>query len=462
MSHRGGLLELIARGKKDAFFHANPQVSFFHSVYKKYAAITEEIHLTTPRNQPEWGKWLEFDLEHRGDLVRKFHLRITLPTWLPPAIAAANPTSLITDASGVSFGYCNNVGYQMIDKIQIYQDQVLLQELYGEYLDWKVRQSVSFSSVLVMSAAVGSRDESALAIGRAATLPTLRVPIPILGWESVGDPGFPTVALRSQRFRIRILLRPLEAVVVASDGRLAPKPWVTGGLRIQRTAGGPQEPFTALPYEVFAKGLNMMLETTQVYVPCDVQEVLKTGKWLLPYRSSQHQPYTIQDYQMNAASTAVANFTMSFPLDFTGACVRVFAAFQQRGAALAGQRSRYLGNVATGMRINVANLDRIQLWEPAVFREVTSYWKNVRAAQDLLVPTIPLEVYTFVFGGKEALQPAGTLNFTRAAIPELWISFGPTPIDVRTQSRELTLLVYVETWEVLEVEGGKCRRVLLE
>lgn len=461
MSHRGGLLELIARGKKDAFFNANPQVSFFHSVYKKYAAIAEEVHLTTPRNQPEWGKWLEFDLEHRGDLVRKFHLRIDLPTWLPPAIAAANAKSVVTDASGVTFGYCNNIGYQMIEKIQVYQDQVLLQELYGEYLDWKVRQSVSLSTALVMSAAVGSRGESALEIGRAATLPRLRVPIPILGWESVGDPGFPTIALRNQRFRIRILLRSLEAVVVASDGRLTPRPWGTS-LRIQRAAGGPVESFTTLPYESVAKGINMMLETTQVYVPCDVQEVMKTGKWLIPYRSSQHQPYTLQDNQMNAATTAVANFAMSFPLDFTGACTRVFAAFQQKGAALAGQRGKYLSGVVTSMRINVANLDRIQPWSPTVFREVTSYWKNIRAVQDLGNPANPMEVYTFVFGGKEALQPAGTLNFTRAAVPELWITFGPTAIDTRTQSRELTLLVYVETWELLEVERGKGRRITTE
>jgi len=333
MSHRGGLLELIARGKKDAFFHANPQVAYFHSVYRKYAATVEEIHLTAPRNQPEWGRWCEFELEHRGDLVRKFHFRITLPTWLPPSVADVNHKTVVTDASGVSFGYCNNVGYQMIEKIQIFQDQVLLQELYGEYLDWKVRQAVPLSTVLVMAGAVGSRGESAIEIGRAATPGMLRVPIPILGWESVGDPGFPTVALRNQRFRIRVLLRPLEAVVVASDGRLSPQPW-GATLRIQRSPSSSLESFSALPYEAVAKGIGIMLETTQVYVPCDVQEVLKTGTWRIPYRTSQHQPYTIQDYQMNAASTAVANFAMSFPLDFTGACSRVFAAFQSRGAAL--------------------------------------------------------------------------------------------------------------------------------
>lgn len=461
MSHRGGLLELIARGKKDAFFHANPQVAYFHSVYRKYAAFTEEIHLTAPRNQPEWGRWCEFDFEHRGDIVRKFHLRIDLPTWLPAPVVAVNHRTVVTDAAGVTYGYCNDVGYQMIEKIQVFQDQVLLQELYGEYIDWKVRQAVPLSTVLVMAAAVGSRGNTALDVGRAATPGTLRVPIPLLGWESVGDPGFPTIGARSQRFRIRVLLRPLETVVTASDGRLSPRPWGQS-FRIQQGTGGPLETFDTLPYEAMVRGLGIVLETTQVYVPCDVQEVLKTGIWRIPYRNSQHQAYTIQDYQMNAASTAVANFSLSFPLDFTGACSRVVMAFQQRGAILAGQRGQYLAGVPTSIRVNVANLDRIQQWGPAVFREVTAYWKNVRGAQDLTDPTKPQEVFTIVMGGKEAAQPAGTLNFTRAAVPELWITFGPTPIDARTQSRELTLLVYVETWEVLEVGGGQARRVFME
>jgi hypothetical protein len=224
-------------------------------------------------------------------------------------------------------------------------------------------------------------------------------------------------------------------------------------MRIQRSAGGAQDPFDTLPYEAM-KGVGMMLETTQVYVAADVQEWLKVRKWQIPFRSSQHQPYTIQDYQMNAASLA-ANFSLSFPLDFTGYCSRIFVAFQQRGARLAGQRGTYIPAAQT-MRINVANLDRIQPWPLAVFRDVVAYWKHVRA------PQAPLDVYTFVFGGKEALQPAGTLNFTRAAVPELWSTFGATPIDVRTMSRELTLLVYVETWEILEIEGGKGRLYVSE
>ncbi len=461
MSGRGGLLELVARGKKDAFFTANPKVSFFHSVYRKYSATAEEFHLTVPRNPPEWGRWVEFELEHRGDLVRKFHLRITLPTWLPPSVAEANRTGFVSDVAGVAYGYCNNIGYQVIEKIQVYQDQLLIQEFYGEYLDWKVRQASTTAQVLVMAAAVGSRGETAMDVSRSATPGMLRVPIPILGWESVGDPGFPTIAVRNQRFRIRVLLRPLEDVVVASDGRLKPTPW-SANLRLQRTSTGTPEPFTPLPYGSVAKGITMFLETMQVYVPCDVQEWLRVSRWQIPYRTVQALEFPVADNQMNAATTAVANFTLPFALDFTGAASRLFVALQRGAARKAGQRTALLRGAVRQLRMNINNIDRMQPFPPEVYREVAAYWKHVRAPQDVGNPDIPQEVYTFVFGGKESPQPAGTLNFTRANIPLLWILFGPVSIDSRTQSRDLVVITYLETFEILECEDGKGKRVLLE
>jgi hypothetical protein len=462
--HRGGLLELVARGKKDAFFTSNPQTSFFHSVFRKYAAFTEEVHLTAPRNNPEWGRWCEFDFEHRGDIVRKMYLRIELPTWLPAEYAAVAGRTLITDpVDGVSYGYCNNIGFQVIEKIQFLQDQVILQELYGEYLDWKIRQGIPTATALVLASAVGSRGETALEIGRAAIPGILRVPIPLIGWEAVGNPGLPMVALKEQRFRIRVLLRPLESVVVASDGRLAPKPWGRT-LQIQRSAGGPQEAFDALPYESVRHGnIGLMLETTQVYVPCDIQEWLKVQKWQIPYRTVQNLEITIPDNQMHAATVAVANFTLPYAMDMTGAATRLLIALQTPGARKAGQRTMLAPDtVVRQLRLNISNIDRIQGFGPTVFRDFTTYWKNVRSAQDLMDPTTAMNVYTMVFGGKESQQPAGTLNFARSMTPSLWILFGPTEIDPRTQSRELALITYLETFNVLEVMDGKARVIFGE
>ncbi len=455
-NQRAGLLELVARGKKDAFFTSNPSVSFFQSVYRRFAPFTEEVYTMQPRNNAEWGHWVEFDYEHRGDLVRKTYIRLTLPTWLPDSLVPFNKTAIITDLSGISYGYCNNIGYQMLEKIQVFQDQVLVQELYGEYLDWRLRQCNNLATTLVFAETVGTRGESALAIQHSATPGLLRIPVPFLGWEAVGEPGFPTIAMRQQRFRIRILLRKLEDVVVASDGRSNPRPWNLP-LKVQKTAGGPIDmSYTTLPSALMAKGIGIALETTQAYVPRDVQEWLKIQKWRIPYRNAQVQEFTVEDNQWNAAATAsVTTFSLPFRLDFVGPVSRLLLAVQSQGARKAGQRTALIQDPFLSLRLNIANIDRIQPFPSTVFREVTAYWKNTRSAQDLGDPTQFQNVYTLTMGGRENPHPAGTLNFTRSTQPELWGTLAAIPIDPRTLTRRAYLTVYAESWKVWEIQNGK-------
>lgn len=454
--HRGGILELVSRGKKDVFFTANPKVSFFHSVYVKAAPFTEEVYVMAPRNVPEWGKWTEFTFEHRGDLVRKIYLRIQLPTWLSDSLTDINRRSLVTDASGVSYGYCNNVGFQVIDKIQFFQEQLLVQEIYGEYLDWRLRQTNSLATTLVIAGSVGARGESTADVGRAATPGMLRIPIPMVGWEAVGDPGFPMVAMKNQRFRVRVLLRNYQDVIVASDGRLRPSPWDIP-LRVQTTRGGAidttQRSRSLADFQ--RQRVDVMLETTQVYVPPDIQEWLRIQEWSLPFRHIQHQSFTIQDNQMHAAAVNAAGLSLSFRLDFTGAASRILAGFQRVGDRQAGQRTFLLKDAATELRINVSGQDRVQPFPLDVFRDFTSYWRNMRAAQDLSDLSAAHDVYTFTFGGFDTSQPYGTLNFTRAIQPDLWVLFGPIPIDWRTRSRQIVLSTYVETFNIWEIHAEK-------
>lgn len=455
-NQRAGLLELVARGKKDAFFTSNPSISFFQSVYKRSAPFTEEVHVIQPRNNAEWGRWVEFDLEHRGDLVRKFNIRLTLPTWLPESLAAINKSSIITDLSGVSFGYCNNIGFQMLEKIQLYQDQVLIQELFGEYLDWRLRQMNSLSTTYVIAQTVGTREETAIDVQHSATPGLLRIPIPFIGWESVGDPGFPTIAMRQQRFRIRILLRKLEDVVVASDGRAKPQPW-NMSLRVQKQNRGPIDTtsYQTLSESFMSKRIGIALETTQVYVPRDIQEWFKIQKWIIPYRQEQWQEFTIEDNQWNAAATVQSSFSLPFRIDFVGPVSRLLVGFQTQGTRMAGQRTFLLANPIRSLRLNIANLDRIQSFPEKVFREVNAYWKNIRSAQELSDLNSFQNVFTLTFGSREFHYPAGTLNLTRSTQPELWASLNSVPIDGRTLTRRAYMIIYAESWRLWEIQGGK-------
>jgi hypothetical protein len=456
----GGLLELVARGKKDQFFTANPSISFFHSLYTRAAPFTKEIYVSTPRNAPEWGKWVDFDIEHRGDFVKHFYLRIDLPTWLPSDVAAINPTGVVTDASGVTFGWCNNVGFQMLDRIQVFQDQLLIHESYGEYLEWRLRQSYGYTTTYLVAEEVGSRAETPLGIGRSATVGSLRVPIPIFGWQYLNDPGLPLCGLRKQRFRIRILLRKLEDLVVASDGRVGPQPWGGKPLLVQATRDGPVlTDFKTLDRYPAMTKIGMSLEQTVLYVPKDVQLWINASTFRLPFQTVQFQQFTLEDNLMTAAYyNAGAVFQYPLNIDFIGSVDRLLLGIRSEASTLAGERTALRAPDGAAfiksVRLNIANIDRIKAWPVSVVREVTAYWKSQRMSLDLANPGLPQEIYTLTFGGFDSSAPAGTLNFTRASLPVLYVVLNSVPYDPRIISRRAFALLYAESWNVFEICNG--------
>ena len=448
----GGLLELVARGKKDVFFHSNPVVSFFHSVYVRATPFTKEIHVTKPRNIPEWGKWVDFDLDHRGDMVKHVHLRLELPSWLPASVQAMNQTGLVTyDVSGTTYGYCNNIGFQILESIQFFQDQVLVQEHYGEHLDWRLQQLYPYAETKLIGEIIGHRDETPLAIGRSLNSCYLRIPIPILGWQSRSDPGLPMVALKGERFRIRIHLRNLEDVIVSSDGRISPCPWGKP-LRIQRTKGGPIDTsYTALPISCM-KTIGISLETTQVYLPADVQMFLQAQTIRIPFQSVQFQQYTLEDNAMTAASLNPSiQYKFALPMEFSGSACCMLLGFRSEASTCAGQRT-YLNSPIGSIRMNIANIDRVKQWPIQVFREVTGYWKHPRIG---LTDSLPREVYSLTLGGFENGYPMGTINFSRAVDPTLFVTLNAMDYDPRNISRKTFALLYAESWNIYTIAQGK-------
>lgn len=457
--NKGGLLELVARGKKDIFFTANPTISFFHSVYIKSSPFTKEIYVSKPRNSPEWGRWVDFDFEHRGDIANNTYLRIELPSWLPPNVQEINKSGIVTyDEQGTTYGYCNNVGFQMIEKIQFFQDQVKVHETFGEYLDWRLRQSHTFSTTYIVGAQVGTYQESPLALGRTASGMVLRVPFSILGWQNLQDPGLPMCALKNERFRIRVHLRKLEEIVVASDGRLHPNPW-SKPLFVQSHKNGKIDKAQVSKSRESMKNIGVSLETTQVYIPADVQLVLKSQTLRIPFNTIQFQQYTLEDNLLTASSLNPQNI-YKFPLaiDCIGSVNRMLLGFRSEASTEAGQRTNLQSSVIHTLRLNIANIDRVKQWEKTVFREVTSYWKNNRMGIDLSDATKPHEIYTITLGGYDNRYPSGTINFTRAVDSILFTTLGSIDYDPRNVSRKMFALFYVEAWNIYEIANGngKC------
>ena len=108
----------------------------------------------------------------------------------------------------------------------------------------------------------------------------------------------------------------------------------------------------------------------------------------------------------------------------------------------------------TSVRLNIANLDRVQPLSTDVYKYVIPYWKHVRTNLD--------EIYTMSFGGVEEKQPAGTLNVTRATRPVFYITLNSIPYDYRSGNRTAYLKIYGQSWNVLEIENGLCKVMFAE
>jgi len=124
----GSLYELVSRGNKDVYFQedsADAQ-SLFDNRYGPTAPVIHELRRLPPLNSVDFGRSSEFQLEVAGDFIVSPTLLIDLPSWLPPNYAAANLNGVIQDSAGISYGYTSGIGYFLFEKIQVLQDNILL------------------------------------------------------------------------------------------------------------------------------------------------------------------------------------------------------------------------------------------------------------------------------------------------------------------------------------------------
>ena len=230
-------------------------------------------------------------------------------------------------------------------------------------------------------------------------------------------------------------------------------------MRIQATQGGPIDTTqVTLPLEQ-VQPIQMSLESTQLYLPRYANLWLKSQTLRIPYTNVRHEQFTIEDNSFVAASPPYsATIQLPFTIDMIGSVSRMLVGLRSYASTLAGQRLVLTASdnsaFVSSLRLNISNIDRIQQWDTAVFREVTCYWKNIRMGLDFTYP-IPQEVYNITFGAFDTAQPAGTLQFTRAVLPVLYPILAPIPMDPRNKSRKTYLLTYGEAWNVFEISGGK-------
>lgn len=444
LTAEGALYESVARGNKDTyFFQEDPDKTLnpFENRYEKNPPLIHELRRIPPLNGAEFGRSCEFEFEIAGDIFLQPTVVIDLPTWLPPNEAALNPTTLITDAAGKSYGYTNGIGYFLFSKIQLYQEKLLLEEYSGDVLFARRASRGSLSSAYLENLLTGWHDGSATSIAANATPPRLRLELPFIG----GAKGFPSIAMRKQTFKLRLELRNLEEIVESSDATSTQpaRPWLLPTLTIGATT------FKPLALTAMASP-TLQLETRHIYTDGETQMALLSNTIELPFSRIYENTYSfgVTDY---APLLKGVPAVVTRRVDAQHPASRIFWFIRSQQDLRAGRRWKLTAagdqEYYTNESLIIAGRDRETLFTPFVWNTLTHHAKEDRD------PGAGIGEMSWdlgdVKGRQMPRQPEGSVNFTTADRPTLYTSLANAPGSIT----EMTAVV--DTWALYMIENNR-------
>ena len=492
-SGQGALFELVARGVKDNYFVKDSKDSIFpyDARYGSSMPHLAERRTVVPIARTNFGGSFEVEIDTFGDIMTECALEIDLPTWLPPLglgsqlqpvdPSIANGLYPIT-SNQTSYGYVNGIGYFLFESIQFYQDQMLLQEWSGDglYAKQLTEGSLNSSGLAFKQAGVtaASNDTSPAgirALQMRATPGHLRIYLPLPGMQCPKDSGFPLIGLPSQTFRIKGTLRKLEDLVVSSDPLTRkPAPWAMPEFVIAYPSG----PVTFAPKPFLDIGQpTILLSTVQHYISLEEGEEVRSAAIQIPFRKQFENQFSFGELDyipLDKGGQAVATRY----IDGRHPAERLFWFF--RNSTLVEQNrldvfyndyfqykpvsetQAYTSEFYYGIKLNIAGKEREDLYGASLWNHIVPVAKHENVSFEMgmgkgigsMMWSLG-DTYGTVYPAPR--NPEGTVNFTTADRPTMYIQLANIMPNLYLAARKAEMRVYVDSWNVYEVVNGRGR-----
>ena len=454
-SAEGSLLELVARGKKDVYFMNSTneaRVPFSYNI-QTWPATIDEVRQTQPLNMVDFGRTVEWEIEVFGDILISAALVVELPTWLPQTVQPLNYNNLVSDASGNTYGYTQGIGAFVFEQIQFYQDQLLLQEFSGDFLyAWNHFQSSLAQESLILKE-FGCHSGSEIDIQRNATPKKLTLRLPLIGCAHPDEGGLPFVSLPGQKFRLRCKIRRLEDLVESSNEAVKPTPWQRSDLKVT-DRNGKQTPFTPITREQIGKPL-IVLETTQRYIRQDLQNLMKQSKNLIPFLRPFENKLSLDPSDYVSVGNGGSSYVTK-RIDGRHPSESVLVMFQSEYCLERNQLWNLTNPMGSGEYYNylellIAAKEREKRWDNLLWERISPFTKCEKN------PGIPVSLLSFTtgpqFGNKapEIRRPSGTVNFTSADKPTLWLDIVDT-LPASTGQKRVTMRATSIGWGIYDIQ----------
>jgi hypothetical protein len=489
----GAILDLVSRGKKDAYQIQDPVRTWFGSPYERRSPATREIRTLYPDNPPRFGQSFDIVLPSDGDVLMSFDLRITLPTWLPPDVAAINtqnsrykvtvqtdpydilaypfvgtPTSAaqypqaVPNPKPIQYGWCDGVANYMIQRWALFVDNVMVLDGYGEFNTWFPDMDTTQLHAPLLHASTGRNDGSPEGIQANATLPELVFRVPIPGCQGKGDTGLPLCAFKNQKVYLRFWLLDKTQLVesAALEHPLAeqagyapvslplyvvcPTPWGGRAITVEDTLNGT----FILPGAVTLSATRMgqpyiYARTSVLNVDNELRASLAAQKYEIRFRQQRRDYWTVD----NSAFVPGVNYRRL--LQINGLFQSLFLVFRSVARTKQNKYTDILpsyGQWLSGLSLNINGNDRIYPWDPKKF---TTLANNTQLARDVNVA-----LYYLIFGISPENEPGGACNLSRCQKAALNLTFNDVQVDPMTNSNVTYAYILGLSWNVLDIQNG--------
>jgi hypothetical protein len=460
-SIEGSLYELVARGVKDKYFSKDDKSSVnpFDWRYNRYPACLPEIRWTNPLNDPRFGQRCEFEFDLPGDVLMEAHLVIDLPSWLPADFARYNPTSqtFLEGNPTTVYGYTNGIGYFLFERIQIFQDNFLLQEVSGDALYAAALTKGSWNQAFLTEKLAGVHDGSYISIMHNATPGRLEIPIPMIGCSWQGDKGLPLCGLRQTVFRLRCQLRPLERLIESTNPEQNPTPWIKTFTQFREDyPSGIIKP--AIPRDQIGQP-SILLRTKQLYLQNEVRHELAKETIEIPYIRYFENVFSMN--QLDYAPLPAAPSVIVRYLDANYTVERIISFF--RNSKAIGQNRLWDfrnttasdGQFYSNLQLIIAGQLREGPWTPDQWQYIVTDAKQERTSSRNIATMDWSRGWRIEDMPPAIREPTGGINFTTADRPMLTITLTDVEVDPILGHKQVHMISLCESWALYRIRNGR-------
>ena len=224
----GGLIQLVGVGAQNELVNGNPTMTHFRAVYRKHTNFAmESIRMPFSSSNLEFPtigtRTISCRIDRYAQLLHDCYVVITLPDiWSPlkylSGSVAPNGYDTRTNSIGYEFEWSKNIGYNLIDQVDITMNGQSIQTLRGEWLKMYSYLTHDANKRMVVDKMVGNVPEiydPAHAYDREGQYPHAIVPLNLPGTA-------PQTKVPEPSIRSRQLVIPLHFWFCENPGMALP------------------------------------------------------------------------------------------------------------------------------------------------------------------------------------------------------------------------------------------------